>query len=894
MAQHVFTGSGAPATTPTAVGQHYIDTTNDQSYISVGTASSADWVNTGAGATWGFITGTLSSQTDLQTALDARLEKASNLSDLVNAATARTNLGLGSVATENTVPIAKGGTGQTTANAGLNALLPTQTGNSGKVLSTDGTDTSWVTPAGSAVWGAITGTLSSQTDLQTALDAKAAKAANLSDLTNVATARSNLGLGDCATENILPISKGGTGQSNATAALNNLLPTQSGNSGKFLSTDGSNANWSDPLPSQTGNAGKFLSTDGSTTSWDTPPAAPTGTPNNVTGFDGSGDIYSINGWQINTFSGAQFNQTWQPDTPDTGQTLHNFSLQVDPVDNAPDAAMNVLMLQANVDPNDTGFEFGTNGNAIRLANLYGDFRGTGDVGELNFINQSFDMGDGTNPISVRGLSYAYGFGQINAGVTMVGPLQGYGFQPSVNASATLDAGNNAYVTAFYDNANIGCEANAYTSYNAGPQIASIANNSNYNGLNINPTITTFTGNSGANLIAVGGNFTTLNSGTINCFNANPNVTLNKGSVYGLNVTMDNVTNYAGVQASIVIQDITYEFIQAGSFNNNYQIEYLDDTTAGSESVSIVGLLISVHMESGVSTATQIAAAAAANLTFAGAVTTTITGTPSNPQVSAAAANFTGGIDPGRKVAGNFDGDVAIDGSLSFTGGLSIGALSAFGTLAMSSGTGSPVSIHTLITQPTVAASATLTNADLLGVNTAMLLNVGDNATVTTGFLGLQALGLPAVVTMGAGSTVDHVGGAAFAISLDAGAGGGTIAEVDLCSALAIPNGSTTVTELRGYFFDLPFGSVGTTHWGLYSKPSTAINYMAGSCVVGTSDTPTNSSVGIELNATDKAILLPRMDSTAEGALTAVNGMIIYNTTTNKFRGYENGAWVDLV
>jgi len=41
------------------------------------------------------------------------------------------------------VPILKGGTGQTTANAALNALLPTQAANVGKVLQTDGTNTSW-------------------------------------------------------------------------------------------------------------------------------------------------------------------------------------------------------------------------------------------------------------------------------------------------------------------------------------------------------------------------------------------------------------------------------------------------------------------------------------------------------------------------------------------------------------------------------------------------------------------------------------------------------------------------------------------------------------------------------------------------------------------------------
>ncbi len=68
------------------------------------------------------------------------------------------------------LPIASGGTGQTTAGAAANALLPTQSGASGKFLTSDGTNVAWGTPV--TAWGAITGTLSSQTDLQSALDAK--------------------------------------------------------------------------------------------------------------------------------------------------------------------------------------------------------------------------------------------------------------------------------------------------------------------------------------------------------------------------------------------------------------------------------------------------------------------------------------------------------------------------------------------------------------------------------------------------------------------------------------------------------------------------------------------------------------------------------------------------
>jgi len=47
------------------------------------------------------------------------------------------------------------------------------------------------------------------------------------------------------------------------------LPTQSGNAGKYLTTDASTASWAtvDALPTQSGNAGKFLTTDASTASW---------------------------------------------------------------------------------------------------------------------------------------------------------------------------------------------------------------------------------------------------------------------------------------------------------------------------------------------------------------------------------------------------------------------------------------------------------------------------------------------------------------------------------------------------------------------------------------------------------------------------------------------------
>jgi len=45
------------------------------------------------------------------------------------------------------------------------------------------------------------------------------------------------------------------------------LANQSGQSGKYLTTDGTNTSWADVTPSQTGNSGKYLTTDGTNTSW---------------------------------------------------------------------------------------------------------------------------------------------------------------------------------------------------------------------------------------------------------------------------------------------------------------------------------------------------------------------------------------------------------------------------------------------------------------------------------------------------------------------------------------------------------------------------------------------------------------------------------------------------
>lgn len=56
--------------------------------------------------------------------------------------------GLSEFTNTDTIPVSNGGTGATSANGALTNLLPSQTGNTGKYLTTDGTNTNWATVSG--------------------------------------------------------------------------------------------------------------------------------------------------------------------------------------------------------------------------------------------------------------------------------------------------------------------------------------------------------------------------------------------------------------------------------------------------------------------------------------------------------------------------------------------------------------------------------------------------------------------------------------------------------------------------------------------------------------------------------------------------------------------------
>jgi len=116
-----------------------------------------------------------------------------------------------------TLPVVNGGTGLTAP------------GSSGQVLTSNGTSLTWTTPSNGG--GTVTSVAVS------------------GGSTGLSTSGGPItGSGTITLSGVLGIGNGGTGATNPTTAINYLLPSQSGNSGKLLGTNGATASWVSTLP----------------------------------------------------------------------------------------------------------------------------------------------------------------------------------------------------------------------------------------------------------------------------------------------------------------------------------------------------------------------------------------------------------------------------------------------------------------------------------------------------------------------------------------------------------------------------------------------------------------------------------------------------------------------
>lgn len=81
----------------------------------------------------------------------------------------------------------------------------------------------------------------------------------------------------------------------------------------------------------------------------------------------------------------------------------------------------------------------------------------------------------------------------------------------------------------------------------------------------------------------------------------------------------------------------------------------------------------------------------------------------------------------------------------------------------------------------------------------------------------------------------------------------------------------------------------TAYWRVGYMNSINATTTANGLAIGTTTVAQASDVGLEV-AGVRAILIPRLTTTQRDNLAGINGMMVYNSTTNAFQKYENGAW----
>jgi hypothetical protein len=511
-----------------------------------------------------------------------------------------------------------------------------------------------------------------------------------------------------------------------------------------------------------------------------------------------GDIQGIPDWQVNQMGGLTqtISQTANNGGP---KEINNHNANIINSVASPNESYKLQQNNVSIDAANDGNDLGTNGKAITFYNNNVNSQSSASIGEIVFNENGFTIGNGTDIISARGLSYSYGFGTFKNGVNINGPLQGYGFQPTIESGVTLDP--DAYTSSFYDALNAEFSiVGAYTSFQSSPFLGGIANNKNFSGLILNPTIEDFQGNAGFQGVLIAGDLGTVGT----------------SGYTGLNLTtnIEEVTNAIGVNISPSIDSC-----------QNY-----------------TGLNVNVE-----------------------------------------------NVNATNKKAASFNGDVDISGALAIS---KINA--SFSSNPVDSGT-TPQVIHSAVSSITSLNGVSTINADTIGLTAVINVTLEEDSSSTSGPFGLGFTGMatPCVVRTETNSFLDNLSGVTAAINLDGTSTGGEIDTVKLFRSAAVPNGVTQINNLRAFQYDAPFGQVGAINHGFY----TAIdchNYFRGNLVIGEiSETAANSNVGLEISSSSKAILNSRMTTTQRDLMTPINGMQIYNTTTDKLQCYAGGNWVDL-
>lgn len=767
---------------------------------------------------------------------------------------------------------------------------------------------------------------------------------------------------------VIPISAGGTGQSNQQAALNNLTNIGGATNGDILQYIGGNAQFAAPPAPTYAQINSAL-----------------GLPANCfLAANASNEVVGYGEWGLDEttkFSNAQL--FYQPNNLGAGPTSFTWNVNVAPQQDSPNDSLIVHNISANLDSSANGFDMGTSGNAVTLLNAGFNYGGNGSTyGRLIYQNWNTGFGNGTDPIEFKGLSGSFVGFTTNPNVTVSGGYTAYSSQVQLDVSTVTTSQFSFSV--LVDNSQLPVDVYGFTGVSLAQTISKLKDTHNYNGFIVNPTITEMDGNASFYGSLIQGTITTQGTNGYFGQQINPNIVHLTSNSFGQQIsgqTTDGTAEWTG------------QFISTNQINTTDTVRALQIATpanSGHKSIDADGhAAISVDFEvaNGLGQAFGHNLGGSVSIPDGTAITSTDVfgnGLAFGVDLGDSGSSFTSSSPVGLTSVG-FVGQVVGDGTADLINFLLNGYAGQFnGNIARinnahfacfpNAGTGVLAeSVLCLASQPAGPVGTdnwgfraenshlenympklALSTADfkvsadsLLGLGDQSLLS-GDNhanirnaraktdpsgyavdcgyscinaATFTdnsaTAIVGSH---VTAKVIVAAGKTIGGLVGMFNPVGrADAGDDGTVPLALGYHTSFASGNSATKVTSLWASYFtgfhsiDANANQIGamydfyaqassigagavTTRYGIVIEPDAGYvktNWLSGQLSVGgSSAAPTNSDVGVEIKT--GMTVVASYDNAGEGALAGLNGSVIYNTDLNKFRGYENGAWVNLV
>ena len=360
-------------------------------------------------------------------------------------------------------------------------------------------------------------------------------------------------------------------------------------------------------------------------------------------------------------------------------------------------------------------------------------------------------------------------------------------------------------------------------------------------------------------------------------------------------------------------------------NSNVIVEANSNVTVGINGTSDVlvistdGLLVAGNIVAGNITVTEVAGtlttAAQPNITSLGSLTDLIVNGNINADnfIGAHYGEGTGLTSiPGANVIGtvpyatiaNAVAGANVGGAVSYAtianavAGANVSGTVANATYSVSSGTAGTV---TTAAQPNITSTGTLTSLIVSGnINAGNVIGIHYGA--GTGLTSIPGANVSGAVSYA--TTANTVAGANVSGAVNL-ANYATIANSVASAFLSNANVYSSIVSLRaGTVTTGPqpnITGVGVLSSLIVSGNTNTGNVSATNFTGSTANTTLSSSSNVILSAGTSVQVsgggvfrLPGLTSTQIANITATNGDMIYNSTLNKFQGYENGAWANLI